>query len=158
MSTSAPASQTFSTPLGNTDTIRCGQGFDEFMNVVLDDAEEVWLPKAATEKRPATELTRKPMGEQLQSMPKLWTRLMSPCDTRTAPVEGRKHYSALSSFDMKLASRDQKVLRESRMKHWWNERMKCSRSLQETVWVDSTALERSQAGRGTVCSFTCLMC
>lgn len=39
------------------------QGFDEFMNVVLDEAEEVWQPKPATEKRAAMELTKKPMGE-----------------------------------------------------------------------------------------------
>jgi len=39
------------------------QGFDEFMNVVLDDAEEVWLAKPATEKRAATEPTRKPLGK-----------------------------------------------------------------------------------------------
>lgn len=41
----------------------CLQGFDEFMNVVLDDAEEVWMPKAATEKRPAIEMKRKPLGQ-----------------------------------------------------------------------------------------------
>jgi small nuclear ribonucleoprotein (snRNP)-like protein len=46
------------------------QGFDEFMNLVLDDAEEVWLPRAATEKRAATELTRKPLGAFLQA---IWT-------------------------------------------------------------------------------------
>jgi small nuclear ribonucleoprotein (snRNP)-like protein len=40
------------------------QGFDEFMNVVLVECEEVWLAKPATEKRAATDLTRKPLGKQ----------------------------------------------------------------------------------------------
>jgi hypothetical protein len=38
------------------------------MNVTLDDAEEVWLPRAATEKRAATELTRKPLGAFLHAI------------------------------------------------------------------------------------------
>lgn len=41
------------------------QGFDEFMNVVLKDSEEVWQAKPATETKPAREAKRKPLGRIL---------------------------------------------------------------------------------------------
>lgn len=38
--------------------VMCKQGFDEFMNVVLDDAEEVWVKDTKTKKLGA----RNPLG------------------------------------------------------------------------------------------------
>ena len=38
------------------------------MNITLDEAEEVWLARKATEKKPATELTKQPLGELLLLM------------------------------------------------------------------------------------------
>lgn len=49
------------------------------MNITLDEAEEVWLARKATDKKPATEMTKKPLGESL----------LSVCSVQTNDVTGR---------------------------------------------------------------------
>lgn len=77
------------------------------MNVVLDDAEEVWMPKAATEKRPAIEMKRKPLGP-LHLLHGLCLRrsttqltLAHSC-RRPTVAQGRKHHVSVPCFGMSM--------------------------------------------------------